>query len=65
METVAKTFEHNYEHNRQKFLALQHSIIGKIKSIIGWCLAIIGRYIYQLHIQYVIIVLWHMPVQLS
>ena len=30
-----------YEHNRLNFLALQHSIIGKIKSIIGWCLTIV------------------------
>ena len=36
----SKKFELNYEHNRQKFLALQHNIIGKIKSIIGWCLQI-------------------------
>ena len=34
MGTVAK----NVEHNRQIKLALQHRIIGKIKSIIGWCL---------------------------
>ena len=40
MGTVAKSLSIIMSIIGKKILELQHSIIGKIKSIIGWCLEI-------------------------
>ena len=41
--------EHNIEHNVSKFWALQHSIIGKKMSIIGWSLVVDKDYFFTIN----------------